>query len=350
MSYLSLLAEQIEEHPLGSRVRTELEELLDVAVAQKEWKQKKTITWEELINQKPPGHSFQYNKGLPRKTNQRLRKAQIRQDLATDYHYGNAALQLRRKLIHKLSKCNRIYHGFFGMYGREARLQATFEDGTVAVVTYFTLKRMEALVERLINGYKYAIPGSFCRSPFTGVAIGPHSLTGIYRPAILTTAAAQWLQKEPALQSFRDYLSKQLQSGSYKDTFAAVGILSPHTLEILLRQTLMPTKPIRINGRNTARYLWPPLLRELLQPTEQYLVSTQVKRIVYQLLRKGMRSDIGPPYDPLNIEHRDFVDEMMCITTFADEQAEERARKVDTKKQPQLVRQRKRELEYESVD
>ena len=356
MSELQTLATKITKLPADTRERQDLEDLLDLRIAQENWKKgRRNATFEEIVAEKPPGVDFRYQKGLSKKQNARDKKALVKQDLAENYRRSFRSLILRRKIISRLSKSCFKFHALFGHYGYEASFRVYFDTGRIATTTYEVVKNMQALCDKMIKGYEYSSVAFGMRSPYQGVTIGPLSLIGMYKPVTLTSVGEKWLQEEPELKSIRDHVG---QAG-----YIASSILSPYILETCIRRTVSKSKveysvkeraaAKKLKRRLPVRYAWTPLMKKLLPVTEPYLLNTQIKKFTYSLIDKTTPVSIVAPYDPLNIEHRDFVDEMGSISSFIDAQIEKKERQAAKKalnKQPELVRRKRKAREYEDVD
>lgn len=364
MSELRNLAAKIDKLPVNSRERTDLEDLLDLRIAQLDWeKGRKDATFAEIVAEKPPGYEFKYQKGLSAKANTREKRALVKYDLATNYRRTARSLILRRNIIKRLTKSCLKYHALFGRYGYEASFRATFNTDRKITTTHQVVKNMEKLIDKMIKGYEYSSVAFSMRSPYQGVTTGPLSLIGMYKPVSLTKAGKKWLSQEPGLKSIKDYVGKSVEPDVYEDTYISSGIITPYTLEMLIRQTVARSKVLysikeraaakKTKKRLPVRYNWTPLMKKLFPSTEPYLLNQQIKRFAYTMIDKNVPVTIQSPYDPLNQQQRVFLDEMDLVSSFIDDQIERRERKTKEKalqKQPELIRRKRKEREYEDVD
>lgn len=364
MNTLRRLADKLEQQPKDTREYAELEDQLELAILQLEWKQgKRRNTVKEIIEVKKPGLDFKYRKSLPKRANDREKRALERRDLALHYRCDHQSLALRGKIIKACSESCFKFHQVYGRYGYEALLRSITDKGRIITITYDIVLQIEALITRLLKGYEYNLAAQNMRSPYQGISAGPISLIGIYKPIALNSKGQKWLEEETGFANVKNFINSKLLDSDYTDTNISSGIMTPYVLETLLRQSIRKNKveytikdkanARKLKKRLPVRYAWTPTMKKVFVSTEPYLLNTQVKKFVYSMIDRNSVIDISSPYDPLLASHRAFLDEMSLINDFLDNESEKKeqiAKERKLKDKPLWVRKIKKKEEYEDID
>lgn len=263
-------------------------------------------TPEEILMAPVPGGTFRYNKSLSERDNARIRKALTRQDLALHYRASPKSLRVRTQVIQELSTLIEKYVELFGRYGYAARFALHNPPAPDIFVEWSLVPMLRRARSHLLEGYWYCYLASTLRSPFSGAALGPISLVGIYAPCQMSALCIKWLDVDRSVRELIDY-HDQHSTLLYEETL--MGLTNTSTIRILsifLRHAVIPVGKV---------FQLPAVLREVTQTT-----ITALEFVLYT--RRWLTSDEPPaitgPYDPLNAEHRSFVDDANIYESYTN--------------------------------
>lgn len=249
-----------------------------------------------------PGADFVYQDSLTREQNRLIKKRMIRQDIYLHYKLNVRSINTRIRIVKHLNELIKKYSSVFGRYGVDATLSLVNADKVIIYITYDIIEKLQNLADRIYTGIRYAYIASHMRSPFQGVCLGPVSFEGCFEPMELTPLARKWLTTDRTVRDLIDYFDSRSPT-IWEESFVGKGYASARIVEIYLRQY-----PV-VEGS----YKLPSLIsRELgVEKVSKLQLGNFAKR------RLLVKSDaVHKPYDPLDDQHRRFVDEAEIYESY----------------------------------
>ena len=142
---------------------------------------------------------------LPRQYG-RVRRIEVRRDLARYYRYGAEMRRERAKLVKHVAKAICSLSTAFEIFGKRARFALQTEDGEVMLACHSDLLNLRDLLDRLLIESDYIFRAGRIRNPFSPTE--PLNYLGQHARAIFSTQVRAWIRSEPALSQLRAYIGE----------------------------------------------------------------------------------------------------------------------------------------------